>query len=303
VGRARVAADADGNLVAYEYDGWHHNWSNVETSAQLATGTAAAEWPTMAAQMVNPRCCGGMYNVPNIRLVNHHVPGLGLLKGAWLRSPLDLSYAFTAEQAIDRLARMLDMDPYQFRLRNIRDERWQGVLDAVARASNWTSRAPASNLSGDRIVRGRGIGLGTHLQSWGGAVAEIEVDKDSGVIRVLEMYGAIDAGLTVNTGNVESQISAQLVQTVSRMLKEEVTMSTTNVTSLDWASYPILRFDESPRVTPIVVQRINEPSAGAGEEVMAAAAGAIANAFHDATGVQMTAYPMTPDRVRAALDA
>jgi CO/xanthine dehydrogenase Mo-binding subunit len=75
----------------------------------------------------------------------------------------------------------------------------------------------------------------------------------------------------------------------------------TAVTSLDWASYPILRFDECPEVTPVVVQRLDQRSTGAGEEVMAAAAAAIANAFFDATGVRMKEYPLTPGRVLAAL--
>jgi CO/xanthine dehydrogenase Mo-binding subunit len=85
------------------------------------------------------------------------------------------------------------------------------------------------------------------------------------------------------------------------MLKEEVLFNTTGVTSLDWNSYPILRFSEAPGVTPIVVQRLEERSTGAGEEVMAAAAGAIANAFFDATGVRTEEYPLTPPRVLAAL--
>src|SRR5262249_52420282 len=100
---------------------------------------------------------------------------------------------------------------------------------------------------------------------------------------------------------VESQIRGQLVQTASRMLHEEVTFDTSTVTSVDWASYPILRFEECPEVTPIVVQRINERSLGAGEEVMAAAAAAIANAFFDATGVRMEQFPFTKPRVLAAL--
>jgi len=302
IGEARVGADRDGNLTSYEYQGWHHNWSNVETSTQLATGTPAAEWPTMAAQMVNARTCGGMYSIPNMKLVNHHVPGLGFLKGAWLRSPLDLSFSFASEQAIERVAYLVGMDPYQFRLQNIADERWQGVLDAVAEGANWMRRRAASNLSDATVVSGRGIGLGTHLQSWGAAVADVEVHKDTGQIVVTHMYGAIDAGLAVNPGNVESQISGQLVQAVSRMLLEEITFNETNVTSLDWNSYPILRFQDCPEITPIVVQRIDEPSSGAGEEVMAAAAGAIANAFFDATGIQMEEYPMTPVRVLAALE-
>jgi len=242
-----------------------------------------------------------MYDVPNLKLVNHRVPGLGYLKGGWLRSPLDLSFSFASEQAIDELAYRVGMDPYAFRQRNIKDPRWLGVLDAVAKAANWTTRRAASNLSKAKVVTGRGIGVGTHLASYGAAIAEIEVDKETGRIRAKHMYGAIDAGLAVNPGNIENQISGQLVQTVSRMLKEEVTFNKTNVTSLDWNSYPILRFEECPEITPIVVQRLNERSTGAGEEVMAGAAAAIANAFFDATGVRMQEYPFTPSRVLAAL--
>jgi len=301
VGEIRAAADADGKIVAYQYDGWHHNWSAIETSAQLALGTPAAEWRLGAAQQVNPSDCGGMYDIPNVRLVNHQVPGLKYLKAAWLRSPLDLSFSFASEQTIDELARLASMDAYAFRKHNITSDRWMGVLDAVAQAAKWEPRPPASKVSDAKIAQGRGIGLGTHLTSFGGAVAEIEVNKDTGRVTVTHMYGAIDAGLAVNPAFIENQISGQLVQTVSRMLKEEVTFNKTNVTSLDWNSYPILRFEECPEVTPIVVQRVDQKSTGAGEEVMAAAAGAIANAFFDATGVHMREFPLTSNRVLAAL--
>jgi len=301
VGEVRAAASADGKIVGYEYEGWQHHWSNVETSEQLALGNPAAEWQPNPAMQVNPLCCGGMYDIPNVRLVNHHVPGLGYLKGAWLRSPLDLSFSFASEQAIDQLAFQLKMDPYEFRQRNIKDARWLGVLDAAAKAAQWAPRQAAANLAKASMVTGRGIGMGTHLASYGAAVAEIEVNRETGKVVAKHLYGAVDAGLVVNPGNVESQISGQLVQTASRMFKEEVTFTKTNVTSLDWASYPILRFEECPQVTPVVVQRLNERSTGAGEEVMAAAAGAIANAFFDATGVRMTEFPLTPKRVLAAL--
>jgi nicotinate dehydrogenase subunit B len=303
VGEVRAAADAAGNIVAYEYDGWQHNWSGTETSAQLS-GTPATEWgagPTQGVQGVNRLTCGAMYKIPNLRLVNHKVPNMGYLKGAWLRSPLDLSFAFASEQAIDQLAYLLNMDPYEFRRRNIADERWLGVLDGAAKAAQWKPRRAAFVLENAAVVTGRGIGLGTHLQSWGGAVAEIEVNKETGKVVAKRLYAAMDAGLVVNPGNVESQISGQLVQTCSRMFHEEVTFDTTAVTSLDWASYPMLRFEECPEVTPVVVQRLNERYSGAGEEVMAAAAAAIANAFFDATGVRMNQYPFTPKRVLAAL--
>ena len=301
LGEVKVAAGADGRIIAYQYEGWQHNWSQVEASQQLAMGTAPTEWPTFPSQQVATGTCGGQYAIANIKLVNHHVPGQGYLRGAWLRSPLDLSFAFTSEQAVDQLAYKLGRDPYEFRRLNIADERWLGVLDAAAKAAGWTPRRAASSLSDAQVVTGRGIGLGTHLQSWGGAVAELEVDKATGRVRIKHLYGAIDAGLVVNPGNVEAQIMGQLVQTASRMLFEEVSFDEHGVTSLDWRGYPVIRFQDCPEVTPVIVQRLNEKSLGAGEEVMAAAAGAIANAFFDATGRRLDQYPLTPERVKAAL--
>ena len=302
VGKARVSADAGGKLVSYEYEGWQHHWSLIETTAQTATGTPASEWPSFPAMQLNPRTLGGMYDAPNRKLVNHHVDGLDYLKGAWLRSPLDLSFAFISEQAIDDLAWQLGMDPWQFRQQNISEYHWLGVLNTAAEAANWqTRRANTGNDSRGTTVRGRGIGVGTHLASWGGAVADIEVNTQTGEVNILHLYGAIDAGLVVNTANVENQIIGQLVQTASRMLLEEITFDDTGVTSLDWSTYPIIRFDRCPAVTPVIVQRLDQPSSGAGEEVMAAAAAAIANAFFDATGRRMTMYPFTRERVLAAL--
>jgi nicotinate dehydrogenase subunit B len=305
----RAGIDGDGNIVAYEYHGTQHIWARTETSEQLALGTPAQEVETVpgpgrplgAAQTVTPFTLGAMYGIPNIRLVNHRVPGQGYLKGQSLRSPLDVSFSFASEQAIDELAYLAGMDPFVFRQRNIKDSRWLGVLNAVANASRWTPRKAASNLSDAKVVKGRGIALGTHLTSYGAAVAEIELDKESGRILAKHMYGALDVGLAVNPAFVENQITGMLVQATSRMLKEEVTFSETNVTSLDWDTYPILRFEECPEVTAIVVQQLNEKSDAAGEEVVGPAAAAIANAFFDATGVRLQEYPLTPNRVLAAL--
>jgi CO/xanthine dehydrogenase Mo-binding subunit len=301
LGKVKASADSSGKLLTYEYEGWQHHWSLIDTTEQTAKGTPAAEWPAFPAQQINPLVLGGQYKIPNIRLLNHHVPGVDYLKGAWLRSPLDLAMTFVSEQAIDDLAFQLGRDPYEFRLQNILDERWQGVLQGAAQAASWQAGIAARNLSAAELVTGRGIGLGTHLASWGGAVADIEVNQRTGVIRVLHLYGAIDAGLVVNPSNVENQIIGQMVQTASRMLHEEVTFNTTNVTSLDWATYPILRFNETPQVTAVIVQHLDEAPLGAGEEVMAAAAAAIANAFFDATGRRMNEFPFTPARVLAAL--
>ena len=300
----RAGIDASGKLVAYEYDGWQHGWTVTATMQDLALQVPGVERSSGSNSItVNPMSTGSMYAVANRRVVSHAVPMVGYLRGAALRSPLDLSFAFASEQTIDELAHAIKMDPLEFRRKNIGDKRWLGVLDAAAAAARWAPRVAASSLSDSEVVTGRGIGLGTHHVSYGAAVADIEINKRTGNVVATRLFGALDAGLAVNPALVENQIVGQMIQSTSRVLKEEVTFDQRNVTSLDWVSYPILRFAEHPDVVPVVVQRLDEPSTGAGEEVMGATAAAIANAFFDATGVRLRQSPMTPERVRAALAA
>jgi nicotinate dehydrogenase subunit B len=304
VAEVRAAIDAEGKIVAYTYDGWQHGWHIDETSTELAMLTLPAERTAGSFSIVvNRMSTGSMYRIPNRRVVSHAVPMLGFLKGSPLRSPLDMALSFASEQTIDELAHAAKVDPLEFRRRNMGDSRWLGVLDAAAEAAGWKRAVAASPLSDAEVVTGRGIAIGTHHVSYGAAVAEIEVNKRSGNIVAKHLYGALDCGLTVNPALVENQIIGMMVQAASRMLKEEVTFDKNGVTSLDWVSYPVLRFAEHPNCTAVVVQRINEPSSGAGEEVMGAAGAAIANAFFDATGVRLRQYPLTPERVRAALAA
>ena len=215
-----------------------------------------------------------------------------------------MSFAFASEQTIDELAFAIGMDPLAFRRRNIGDKRWLGVLEAAAKAANWQPRAAAARrLRRRRRDRTRHRPRHASCVLWRRGRRDRGQQARRGKIVAKRLYGALDAGLVVNPALVENQIVGQMVQSTSRMLIEEVKFDKTNVTSLDWVSYPILRFAEHPEVTPMVVQRLDVPSTGAGEEVMGAAGAAIANAFFDATGARLRQYPMTPDRVRAALAA
>src|SRR5262249_37813141 len=264
------------------YHGWQHGWMVNETTHELALLTPPKEQTSGPPSIpVNRMSTGSMYAVANRRVVSHAVPMVGYLKGAPLRSPLDLSFAFPSEQTIDELAFALKMDALEFRRKNIGDARWLGVLNAAAQAARWTPRVAAASPANADVVTGRGIGLGTHHVSYGAAVAEVEVDRRTGNIVVKQLYGALDAGLAINPALIENQIIGQMVQSTSRVLKEEILFDEHGVTSLDWNSYPVLRFAEHPEVTPVVVQRLDEPSTGAGEEVMGATAAAIANAFFD----------------------
>ena len=298
----RAGIDANGKLVAYEYHGWQHGWLINETTHELVLNTPPKERTTGPMSIpVNRMSTGSMYQIVDRRVVSHMVPMVGLLKGAPLRSPLDLSFAFASEQSIDELAVAAKMDPLEFRRKNIGDARWLGVLNAAAQAASWTPKVSGPAPGAGDVVTGRGIGLGTHHVSYGAAVAEIEVNKRTGVIVAKRLFGALDCGQIVNPAAVEAQIMGQMIQATSRTLKEEVLFDKEGVTSLDWLSYPVLRFGEHPEVVPVVVQRLDEPSSGAGEEVMGATTAAIANAFYDATGARLRQFPMTPERVKAAL--
>jgi len=300
----RAGVDANGRIVAYEYHGWQHGWLINETTHELVLNTPPKERTTGPMSIpVNRMSTGSMYRVTDRRVISHMVPMVGLLKGAPLRSPLDLAFAFASEQTIDELAVATKMDPLEFRRKNIGDARWLGVLNAAAQAAGWTPKISGSALGSGDVVTGRGIGLGTHHVSYGAAVADIEVNKRTGVIVAKRLFGALDAGQIVNPAAVEAQIMGQMIQATSRTLKEEVLFDKEGVTSLDWMSYPVLRFGEHPEVVPVVLQRFDEPSSGAGEEVMGATTAAIANAFYDATGVRLRQFPLTPGRVKAALAA
>jgi CO/xanthine dehydrogenase Mo-binding subunit len=149
-----------------------------------------------------------------------------------------------------------------------------------------------------------------------GVVADITVNKKTGKITVTHAYGAQDTGLTVYPGGIENQAVGSMTQGASRALYEEVAFDKGRVTSLDWVSYPIMRFKDAPKITFSYIQRYDIPAVdtgsvassgllvtGSGEPPTAPMAAAIANAFFDATGVRIREAPMTPARVRAVLKA
>lgn len=265
--------------------------------------------------------CGDQYfpNIPNRRVSGKTLTNI--FRTSPLRAPACIQANWAGETMIDELAYAAGEDPVSFRRKHITSDSWGAVLEAVAKASNWQPRPAASNLSDERIVRGRGVSIGgeTHTNSdeYAGVVAEITVDRKTGQITVDHLYGAQDDGFLVNPASVENQISGMLTQGVSRALVEEMTFTKRRVTGLDWVAYPTLRFKDAPKVTTMVIARPGEivtaalsPAGvagpryrGAGEPTVAATPAAIGNALFDATGVRMRQIPLTPAKVRNALEA
>jgi len=257
------------------------------------------------------------------RLVTKSVPLQdNYMRAAFMRAGSAPAVIWAGEQVVDDLARAVGMDPVAFRRRNVTQldelplttERrgLLSVLDAVTTAAKWQPRVTGSSLSKANIVSGRGVAWsnvyrssqnGAYGYTQHAAIVDVSVNKKTGKITVEHIYGASAVGLAINPELVENQIVGGLTQVAGRLLTEEYRFDKRYVTSRDFISYPILRFKDAPKVTPIVIQQSDLRAKSVGEDVSVTAAAAIANAFFDATGVRMMTAPYTPPRVRAALKA
>jgi len=254
----------------------------------------------------------------------------GSLKISALRAPNAPQSYFASEQIVDELAHALKMDPVAFRRQNIDPKttigaRWLSVLDAATIAAGWKPKVAASALKSGDVVTGRGVGMGTFASSQTAIVADVEVNKKTGKIVAKHLYISQNNGITVNLEGVTSQMSGAAIQGLSRAMLEEATWNKDRVTSLDWVSYPILRFKDAPKVTLINVHpgqyKVVTPGdqsqdviagnteaqnegwllSGSGEPPTTAVSSAVANAFFDATGVRIRQAPMNPATVRQVL--
>ena len=275
------------------------------TYGQTVLQPSGSIYPMPGTANPNAPNTGPMYDIPNKRLTGKTLPVFeGYFENGPLRDPGGPQTAFASEQLIDELAYAANSDPIAFRRQNIGDDRWLGVMNAAAQAAAWRPRSANSVKQSGRVRTGRGFSFGRHGSAGlAAAVVEIEVNTQTGVIVAKHVYNALDAGLAIGPELVENQMLGASVQAVSRALYEEVRFNSKRVTSLDWISYPILRFREHPKVTNVIVQRPDQLPLGAGEPATTPIAAAIANAFFDATGVRIRTAPMTPARVRETLKA
>ena len=242
------------------------------------------------------------YPVPNLRVVSHHLKDTPL-RLSNLRAPGKIANVFAVESFADELAAAAGMDAVAFRLRGLTDPRAIEVLKRATGMLDWQTR-PSPNpyaAEGDLLV-GRGIAYARYKQAenYVAIGITVAVHKPTGKIAVRRIVCAHDCGLVVNPDGLRNQVEGNIVQTLSRTLHEEVTFDQSRVTSVNWASYPILTFPEAPAVQVALIDRPEQPSYGAGEASSAPVAAAVANAIFDATGIRMRTVPFTAERVKAA---
>ena len=206
---------------------------------------------------------------------------------------------------MDELAAAAGADPIEFRLKYLdpNDTRGIEILKRVAALARWEKRTSPHGGQTSDVVTGRGVSYCKYelVRTYVAVVAEVEVKRSTGEIRATRFYVLHDCGQIINPEGVLSQIEGNVIQTISRTLKEELTFNRSAVTSLDWASYPILTFPEVPDIVIDLVDRPAEKPWGAGEPSAAVVPSALSNAMFDATGVRLRSVPFTPEKVREAL--
>jgi CO/xanthine dehydrogenase Mo-binding subunit len=250
-----------------------------------------------------------LYAFPNVLAMAHVIPAFygsaSPLRTTHLRDPEGPATSFAVESFMDEIAVAAGADPIEFRLKHIEEPRAKAVLAAAAQKTGWDTRTSPKNSAGTgEIATGRGVGLSTRNGTYVATVAEVEVHRKTGAVRVTRFVCAHDCGLIINPEALRTTIEANLIQSLGRSLKEEVTFDRSNVTSVDWITYPVARASDVPdRVEIVLINHPELPSSGAGEPSSRATAAAIGNAIFDATGARVRQAPLTPGRVKAALDA
>jgi len=229
-------------------------------------------------------------------LVLNHIVTAEPVRVSVLRALAAYLNVFAIECFMDELAESAGIDPVEFRLRHLTDERARAVVRAAADKARWTPGAKGDG------TRGMGIGFARYknIGDYVAVVAEVAVGES---IQVPRVVAAVDCGRVVNPGGVSNQAEGGIVQSVSWTLKEQVRFDRTRITSRTWDDYPILTFEETPAIEVVLLDRPEERSLGVGEGMQGPTAAAIGNAVFNALGVRVRDLPMTRDRVVAALAA
>ncbi|CAD6544018.1 Nicotinate dehydrogenase subunit B [Paraburkholderia hiiakae] len=295
----------DGRMTGYDFVARYPS-NDAPLLASLLTGAVASE-PRIFE--MGDRTAVSPYLSANRRFVCEDLAPL--VRASWLRGVSALPNSFAHDSFADELAAVSGVDALEFRLRHLDDTRAAELLEAVAQRAGWKARSPRSEplRSGERYARGRGIAYARYVHSrfpgfgaaWSAWVADVVVDRVTGEVRVERITVGQDTGTMINPDGVRHQIHGNVIQVLSRSLKERVRFADGKVASREWGSYPILTFPELPAVDVVLMPRQGEPPLGAGESASVPGPAALANAIYDATGVRFCAPPFTPDTIRAGL--
>jgi CO/xanthine dehydrogenase Mo-binding subunit len=302
----KVAAglDESGTIVDWDYAVWSntHSMRPGGAGALLAAQHMAQPFaPPPPKPLPMPEGGGDrnsipLYRLPSARVIYHFLPTMPLRVSA-LRTLGGYMNVFTIESCMDELAAAVGADPVDFRLKHLDDERARAVVSLAAERFGWTSYQRVGG-------RGRGFGFARYknLAAYCAVAAEVEVEHETGRARLVRAVAAVDSGQAVNPDGLRNQIEGAILQSASWTLYESVSFDDTHITSTDWSSYPIMRFDAVPDSVEVhIIDRPGTPFLGSGEAGQGPAAGAVANAVADAIGQRLRDLPLSRHRIKAAI--
>ncbi|MEK6705452.1 MAG: molybdopterin cofactor-binding domain-containing protein [Bdellovibrionota bacterium] len=233
------------------------------------------------------------YDIPHHQTMTYGGQGAHLFgTGAW-RAPANNTNTFARESQIDIMAYKAGVDPIEFRLNNLKDERMIRVLKAVADKFKWTpAKSPGK--------RGYGVACGTDSGTYVAHIAEVEVDRN-GHVQVKRVVCAQDMGLVINPEGATIQIEGCITMGLGYALAEEIHFRGGEILDRNFDTYNITRFSWAPQIDSVLIDAGNSPAQGGGEPAIICMGAVIANAIFDATGARLFQLPMTPARIKEAM--
>jgi CO/xanthine dehydrogenase Mo-binding subunit len=300
IGEITGALDADGNIVDWDYGVWSNTHNRRPNVGGLMLQNAALPdrlpvpppTPIPMPEGGGERNSNPIYALPNARVVSHFIPEMPVRISA-LRSLGAYLNIFAIESFMDELARAAAIDPVDFRLRHLQDERAKAVISLAAEKFNWSSTA-----------KGKGFAFARYknLGAYCAVALSLNVEHETGQVRIGRVVAAVDSGQIVNPDGIRNQIEGAIIQAASWTLYEAVHFDRNHIISRDWSSYPILRFQAAPESIDVhIVPRPGQPFLGTGEAGQGPTAAAIASAIHDAAGVRLRDTPFTAAKVKSAI--
>jgi isoquinoline 1-oxidoreductase len=223
------------------------------------------------------------YDIPNQRSEFHNARAP--LKQGSYRGLAATANVFAREMHMDELARLVALDPLEFRLKNLKEPRLRAVLEAAAAAFHWEKREPAPG-------RGFGIACGTEKGSFVATCAELTAEPGGKNIKLHRAVAAFECGAIVNPNQLRNQVEGAMVMGIGGALFEAIDFANGKIINPRFSSYRVPRFSDVPSIEVVLVDRKDLPSAGAGETPIVGIAPAIGNALFDAVGVRWNALPM-----------
>ena len=304
----QASLNSAGEVIAWNHDVWgypHFGRSRAggESSGLLAAWQLAEPYskpqprPELAPQVGGHRNADPLYAFPQKRIVTHFIPRSPLRTSA-LRGLGAYANVFAIESFMDELAHSAGIDPLEFRLNHLDDQRAQTVLQAAAEKANWGNPAQTR-----KEARAWGIAFAQYKnrQCYTAVAVELEFDRENGHINLERVIIAADAGQIVSADGLGNQLEGSFTQAASWTLHEQVIFDQQGITSQDWDTYPIQNFTQAPVIETILINRPGIPFLGAGEAAQGPTPAAIANAIFAAAGIRLRKIPFAPERVKAAL--